>query len=247
MTDSFFQKKYGYEINGVWMPRVTAVTSLLSKAEGIPRLEEYAAWGTEVHEGVGKLLCGMEVNEEERIAPAMRAVRSWLAEREVRIEDPEEDIERRVWDGEKRYAGTLDLALRINGVKGVADIKTGRTFRKEYALQTAAYTAAYNKLRSEDPAETRWILWVDQYQACEGCGAEARARTSRPTVSGGHPSCNHQWSPFQGQVELQQLDDLSHDLEAFLATKEVWEWYHRENLRNIPDYPLRIIQQTLIA
>jgi hypothetical protein len=53
--------------------------------------------------------------------------------------------ELKIYSRKYGYAGTLDILAEVNGVLTLLDIKTSNTYRKEYALQTAAYTLAYNE------------------------------------------------------------------------------------------------------
>ncbi|MDP2641019.1 MAG: hypothetical protein Q8P39_00545 [Candidatus Yanofskybacteria bacterium] len=245
MTVDFFQKRYGYEVEGVWMPRVTAITSLFSHMNQIPGISAYAEWGNEVHEGIAGILKGESMDPQSRIAPSLRAFSLWM--HSISFETRKEDIERRVSDKHHRYAGTIDLFCSIDGKQGILDIKTGTEIRKEFFLQTAAYLNAYNQeMSGAQPAETRWILRVDQYKECLGCEAKLRSRARKPSIAGGNPFCNHQWGEAQGSTELKELEGYEHDLEAFFAAKEVWEWQHRDILRRVPGYPARMFQKMLI-
>lgn len=64
------------------------------------------------------------------------------------------------------YAGTLDAVIRLGGVTGIVDIKTGRTVRPTWALQQAAYAHGETILLRDGrelpftPLTTGWVLWV---------------------------------------------------------------------------------------
>ncbi|MBI1984897.1 MAG: hypothetical protein HYS60_02175 [Candidatus Wildermuthbacteria bacterium] len=246
MTVDFFKHRYGYEIEGAWMPRVTAVTSLLSKANMFAS-QASADWGTLVHETIGSLLRGDSIQIDSRIAPSLRAFEEWKGTHGFELKDPQESIEKRVFDFEHAYAGTVDLIANVQGSRGLIDLKTSTAIRDEHSLQTAAYFSAYNQNAKESLRCTmRGIVRIDQYQACLGCFAKQRQKGRKETVSGGNPACNHQWSQAKGEIEFRELPDHQEDFEAFLAAKEVWEWYYRDMLKRIANYPKKVTQKILL-
>ncbi|MDZ4231698.1 MAG: hypothetical protein U1C72_00405, partial [Candidatus Pacearchaeota archaeon] len=103
MTTEFFKKKYGYETEGMWMPRVTAITALVSKPFFAGALG-FADWGNLVHSSVEKILKGEPGVAEERIAPSLYAFEKWRKAQEVTIHNPTADIEAKVYDFENGYA-----------------------------------------------------------------------------------------------------------------------------------------------
>ncbi len=252
MTVDFFKQKYGYEIDGLWMPRVTAVTSLISRANFLAlswaeRFRASADWGTLVHSTIEALLKGEKTSVDPRVAPSIEVFLRWKEANSLEIKNPHIHIEKRVFDKEQCYAGTIDLVARVRGRLGIIDIKTGSSIREEYFLQTAAYFAAYNKNEGEaEHCQTRWILRIDQYEQCRGCFAKRRVKDQKERITGGNPFCNHQWSAIKGEIEFKELPNHEHDIEAFLSAKEVWEWYHRDWLKRIANYPKRIFQKVLL-
>lgn len=254
MTVDFFKQKYGYEIDGMWMPRVTAVTALVSKTNffvgrvNSASWQAGADWGTLIHSTIEQLLKGKEVEISSRIAPSIGVFRSWQKTNGLEIENPEKSIERRVFEKEHWYAGTIDLVARIGGKLGVIDFKTSVGIRDEYSLQTAAYLYAYNSSGEESGAcQTRWILRIDQYAKCKGCYAKKREKQGgKETIAEGNPSCNHQWEEVKGEIEFKELTEHQHDMSAFLAAKELWEWYHKDWLRKITNYPRKLSQKILL-
>lgn len=245
MTIEFFKYKYGYEIEGMWMPRVTAITSLVSKASMFaPRAS--ADWGTLVHETIGRSLKGDFQATDPRIGPTLRAFEQWKQEYHMEVRDLA-SIEKRVFDPEYFFAGTVDFIAHIQGDAGVIDLKTSSMIREEHLLQTAAYFAAYNKgVSSSTQCTKRGILRIDQFEECAGCFAKKRKKGARATVSEGNPLCNHQWNTIQGHIEFKELENQEEDFQAFLAAKEVWEWYYRSMLKRIANYPKRVTQKILL-
>ena len=246
MSIDYFKHKYGYETEGVWMPRVTAITALVSRPFFVGSFRS-ADWGTAVHSAIENVLKGNKDAREERIAPSLQAFEQWRKEWQVSIADPGADIECRVYDFENGYAGTIDMVAQVSGRRGIVDVKTGNGIREEHSLQTAAYLNAYNKGAIKKlQAGSRWILRIDQYEECRGCYARKSEKSGRERVQGGNDSCNHQWGPATGEAEFLELEGYEEDLEAFLAAKEVWEWYHRAFLRKVANYPQNITQKVLL-
>ena len=131
--------------------------------------------------------------------------------------------------------------------RGIVDLKTGNGIRDEYSLQTAAYLNAYNKgVAKKLQASTRWILRIDQYEECKGCFAKKKEKDGKVRISEGKEWCNHQWSLPTGEAEFLELKGYEEDLQAFLAAKEVWEWYHRSFLKKVANYPKNSVQKVLI-
>ena len=246
MSIDYFKHKYGYEIEDIWMPRVTAITSLISRPffNGSYRSAE---WGNRVHSAVEKILKQEEYEVEKKIEPTLRVFAQWQKEYTVRIINPKEDIECKVYDFENGYAGTIDMVAEVRGRRGIVDLKTGNAIRDEHSLQTAAYLNAYNKgVKKKLQAKTRWILRIDQYEECKGCLAKKKEKSGKERISGGNEWCNHQWSLAKGEAEFIELERNEEDFQAFLAAKEVWEWYHRAFLRKVANYPKNVVQKVLI-
>ncbi|HEY4476307.1 MAG: hypothetical protein A3J30_00265 [Candidatus Wildermuthbacteria bacterium RIFCSPLOWO2_02_FULL_47_9c] len=245
MRIDLFKQKFGYEIEDMWLPRVTAITSIISKfpfaLKNRRGFREHLEWGTEVHEFIGAMLQNPGLNNEKqdpRLIPIAESVASWQREYGVKLEDPKHDVERRVHNRELAYAGTIDLVAHVGDRKGLIEIKTGKQLVEEYFLQTAAYfNALVNSGASGHEYEARWILRIDQYEECEGCQARRKRRGYSSFVNGGVEQCNHQWSLPKADLEFLELPEYEQDLRAFFAAKELWEWNNRVHLRKIVNYP----------
>ncbi|MDD5621191.1 MAG: hypothetical protein PHS27_01230 [Candidatus Pacebacteria bacterium] len=250
----WFKSKYGHEVGGFWVPRVTAITDIINK----PALLKYYAqqesfeaaqallrnsanWGTKTHAAVEQLLKGEGIEPDAQIAPSIQAFHDWFSQYNVSILDPDQDIERMIFDPENYYSGRMDALVEINGELGILDIKTGTGIWEEYYLQTAAYLNAYNKTApSQRIANKRWILRIEQYQECVSCGAKKRGKSGTDVIKGGNPYCTHQFSPEKGIFEFKDLEDNENDIKAFLNAQELWEWYNQDNLRKIKNYPKKL-------
>jgi hypothetical protein len=251
MNVDYFKKKYGHEIGGIWVPRVTAITDIIAKPALLRyyaaqesfeaaqvQLRNSANWGTLTHSTIEQIFKGYKVEIDPKIAPSIEAFFEWKNQHQIRILDPEKDIERTVFDPENFYAGKLDALIEIDGELGILDVKTGTGIWEEYFLQTAAYLNAYNKMvNDKEKAGKRWILRIDQYQECVFCGAKQRIKSGKAIIKGGNPYCNHKFTPPKGIVEFKELPNFEHDIKAFLSAKELWEWYNREFLKQIKNYP----------
>lgn len=258
-----FKKSCGYEIGGVWYPRVTRIVDMKAKPAllkfyakmGYDRAQliskQSAREGTMVHTAVESLLLGKSPVISGKMAPSIEAFLEFISKKKIKVLD-ENHIERLVHHNEHRYAGTLDVLAQIGGKFGILDIKTSEGIYRDYNLQTAAYMGA---LVDEFPdLKTRWILRIDQSQQCLRCGASLRTKGGRkkmrPANSNGHLFSNgfhahygvsrmcdeskHDWGPDKGVVELKEItDDWRDDFEAFLAAKTLWMWENKEWLKAI--------------
>ena len=251
-----FKSTNGYEINGVWYPRVTKILDIKSK----PALEGFfkemgsyssaeevknksAAEGSLVHETIQKLATGQEVFIPEEIRPAVEAFQAYNAAGKIIFHT--EFIEKQIWSLRHRYAGTVDALVTVDGKFGVLDIKTSTGFYPEYNLQTAAYVSALQEfqikklLNLSQEIETRWILRVDQGKSCQKCGATLREKGGRSKIrngrngTGGCPEGTHSWGEAVGKIELREFPYLYKDIKAFVAAKILWEWDNDYWLRQI--------------
>jgi hypothetical protein len=240
-----FLARAGYLIDGRWYPRVTAIVSIKSK----PALLRYyggmrsykaaddakeasAREGTLVHEAVAAIASGKhDITIDPLVQPSVDAFWAFLRNADV---EPLL-IEQRVVSALHRYAGTVDMVARINGVVGVLDIKTGRRIYRDYGLQTAAYMHAVSESHADIVPVTSWVLRLDQHRLCELCGVTLRTKGGTFRVSAGGKGCTHRWGPMQGQFEFMEIPDTSGNMAAFLASKTLWEWEHKDLLTAVPD------------
>lgn len=240
----YFKAKNGYEIEGLWYPRVTSICKVIAK----PGLERWLAkqgglaamsetrknitrFGSRVHDSIEKILMGEDPIIDESIKPSISAFLDWYQNRKVKALD----VERRIVSRKHIYAGNIDVLAEIEGKFGILDIKTSDKVWDDHFIQTAAYFQAYNEgnLRR---AETYWILIVDQYKECIYCGAKARDKGGEMEVKEGADFCQHQWKEFSGVCELNEVKDHDFYLEVFLTAKKLWELTNRDILKQIENY-----------
>lgn len=120
-------------------------------------LNETSAQGTRVHQAAELLLMGETVNSKELLTlkekKCIAAFIEWF-----RIWQPEETMSEQVVayilerEGQEniRYAGTLDILCKVQGVWCVIDIKTGRQVDLQHGLQIRSYGEAVNQSLVDD-------------------------------------------------------------------------------------------------
>lgn len=235
-----FRERAGYDIDGIWYPRVTAIVGIKAKPglyryyAGMPSWraadeakERSAEEGSRVHDAVEAILKGFKPVLDDVTTPVVEAFMAFMANAHVKPLL----IEHRLVSRQHGYAGTVDVVADINGTVGVLDIKTGKSMYRDYGIQTAAYAAALREDAGLPRPETSWVLRLDRCQTCRSCGATLRTKGGRIRINGrGSRSCAHAWEPVMGKFEFREFGDHARDLHAFLAAKSLWEWEHSEYL-----------------
>lgn len=242
-----FKDSHGYEIDGIWYPRVTKIVEIKAKPAlyrfyggmesfeaGEKVKEKSANEGTLIHESIEALLLGKEIDVSESIKPSVDAFMDFVSKKFIKVVP--EFVERRLFHPDHRYAGTLDAIAEIDGKVGVLDIKTSQEIYRDYNLQTSAYVAAME--REVPELETRWILRIDQAHPCRKCGSLLRTKGGKEKVrlnwrNGFSKSCVHEWNGMKGFVELKEFPFWQEDFNAFLGAKKLWEWENEDVLKQI--------------
>jgi hypothetical protein len=238
-----FKERAGYEIDGVWYPRVTKIVEIKAKPalyyfygelksfqEGEDIKKKSAAEGTLIHETIEEIMLGKSPAVDPTIKPAVDAFREFVEKKNIQVD--KDFVEKRLVNFDERYAGTLDAVALIDGKFGVLDIKTSLAIYRDYNLQTSAYVAALQKDLKN--LQTRWILRIDQNRKCLKCGANMREKGGRIKIkNNGYKSkaCDHQWSDVKGVIELQEFPYWQEDFKAFLGAKKLWEWENESWLK----------------
>jgi len=245
MSPKLFKQNNGYEIDGLWYPRVTSICSIIAK----PGLERWIAnqpsfaamerrrkkitdWGILVHNTIEDILLDKTPKINPIISPSIEAFFDWLNSNEIKVID----IERRVFSKEDVYAGTFDILAELNGNLGILDLKTSKDIWDDHFIQTAAYFNAYNK-ENKQKAKTHWILKINQYRKCEMCGAERRDKSGDINIRGGKRFCRHIFGKIKGYCELKKVNNHKPFIDVFLSAKKLWEFSNRDKLSRIENYP----------
>ena len=240
-----FKSACGYEIDGVWYPRVTSIVSIKAKPAlyryyaGLPSFaageaikNKSAEEGTLLHETVEAILMGKDSPIPDSVLPAVNSFLEFKSHNDIIAHQ----VESRIVSKKHNYAGTLDVLAELNGKLGVLDIKTSYAIYRDYNIQAAAYVEALQEQPSMPPL-ARWILRLDQYRPCiKGCGSRMREKGGSQKVrsANGRPStCEHVWGDLTGDLELRELQDIEKDTKAFLAAKDLWEWENEFWLKQI--------------
>lgn len=245
-----FKDANGYEIDGEWYPRVTKIVGIKSKpalyfyyaaaknySEAQRQTQASAAEGTLIHEIAEKILIGENPDVPESVKPAINAFKDFVDNNSVVVDAV--NVEKRVFNPEHRYAGTIDALALLDGKFGVLDIKTSQDFYRDYNLQTSAYMDALVRDPLLQGLNTRWILRIDQIKNCLKCSATLRPKGGRDKVrnskngSSACPDGEHEWSELQGVVAIKETPYWENDFEAFLAAKRLWEWENEYWLKRV--------------
>ena len=236
-----FKNTNGYEIDGIWYPRVTAIVGIKAK----PALYMYyaslpdfktgeaikaksAEEGTLIHETIEAILRKDPVVIPETIKPAIGAFMDFYSKNEIIAHK----IEERVVSKKHHFAGTMDVLAEVNGKLGVLDIKTSIAIYRDYSMQTSAYIEALRENPDALPAGrqaslTRWIFRVDQSKKCLKCPATLRDKGGREKIRNEKGKCEHEWGPLQGEYEIKEITTFDEDIKAFLACKDLWAWENK--------------------
>lgn len=227
-----FKNACGYEIEGIWYPRVTSIVSIKAKPAlykyyaGLPDFKtgeaikaKSAEEGTLIHETIEAILREQPVVIPEQIRPAITAFQEFYGSHNISVHK----IEERVVSKKHWYAGTMDVLAEVDGKLGVLDIKTSYSIFRDFNIQTSAYAEALKEIPTL-PNLTRWILRIDQCQKCFNCPATLRIKGGNIKIRGERASCQHSWSELKGEVEFKELSNFEQDIKAFLACKDLWGW-----------------------
>lgn len=117
------------------------LNKLVQGAKGAHRVKksDAADYGTMLHGLIEDVAHRRKVNPVNPILQkGVTDFKQWVVDNHVIFRG----CERKVVSRKKKFAGTLDLLLNINGKNAIADIKTSNGIYDEYFLQLAAYLYA---------------------------------------------------------------------------------------------------------
>jgi len=126
-----------------------------------------AGWGKEAHKWIENhikaqllLIDPPPMPEVAQVLSAVQAFLSWEAQHRVHYLASE----MKVYSLTHRYTGTFDILAEIDGEVGLPDLKTSNNYSDSFALQTAAYLAAYNEEHNTKYRD-RWVLMLHKETA----------------------------------------------------------------------------------
>lgn len=150
-----------YFVNGEWYPGVTGIldeaapmpfglklwlqTNTKEEADAIK--DTTAALGSKLHDAYEKLLNGVEIDmlhdfPTTKEKKHLVSFYDWYNA----FKPTEMQTEHTIASLTYKYAGTLDLACKIDGKLTIVDFKTGNAIHWSHGLQLAAYKHAYEEM-----------------------------------------------------------------------------------------------------
>lgn len=156
---SFDEPTHTYRFNGLIIPSVTQVLSMIGGYEGIPKaiLDRAADRGTAIHHATELADFGTLdwTTVHEEVEPYLLGWQQFLADKNPELLQ----IETRVYHPTYRFAGTIDRELILDGARGVLDLKSSIMMMPSVGPQLAAYKEAMNHGRPKgEQVKKRWGL-----------------------------------------------------------------------------------------
>ena len=141
MTLTFDEAKHEYRLSGQVIPSVTQVISD-TVGHGWDAGQWYMDRGKQVHAAAALIAQGKSFKCDPRIDGYVEAIRKLFREHEIEVLGVEEKMCSKLY----RYAGTLDLRCKFDGVRVIADYKNSLD-EERCKLQLGGYCA----LRKSNP------------------------------------------------------------------------------------------------
>lgn len=147
-------------------------------------LQETSKQGTRVHQACELLMLGeivktdeLKTEKEKRcVASFIEWFRAWNPQ-EVQTEQVVCYIKKRPEQVDVKYAGTLDILCKLNGIWTVIDIKTGRQNEMSHGLQIRSYGEAVNQ-SLVDPLTNEPIVVEKYFALYLGTSHRTNAKTT---------------------------------------------------------------------
>ncbi len=141
---SFDEEKHIYTLDGSIIPSVTTVMKPLSNSlyGGIDEsvMKKAAERGTIVHNAIENYIKFGVTDCLHEFIPYFNAFLRWCRDYEVEFIESEQ----KTYHKFMRYAGTVDLVCKINGMRVLVDYKTSAAINRMLTgVQTEAYARAY--------------------------------------------------------------------------------------------------------
>ena len=167
MSDLYFDEElHRYYLNGEELPSVTRILKPLNDFYGIPPevLQHAADRGTAIHKAIELYVQGTLDEDSlcDEIKPYFAGFKKFVAEKQPKFVMSEQ----RVYHPDMRYAGCLDLALKMPSLY-VIDVKNTAAISPSWAIQLLAYQEAaiacpdtWTTSTEELGCANRAVLWL---------------------------------------------------------------------------------------
>jgi len=157
---TFTPENHQYRVDGVIVPSVTQVLSILNDYSQVDEKTLLASmdFGKKVHRAI-ELLNNDDLDEEsldDAIKPYLEHWEKFCTD--FKMTEP--TSEHRMYHPTLNYAGTIDIYCFLDGVLSIIDIKTGAV-SKSAAPQVAAYKAMYEAFIGHKVEQT-FILQLNE-------------------------------------------------------------------------------------
>ena len=158
----FDEAKHIYKLNGSIIPSVTTVMKPLSNTlyKGIDEtvLNRAAERGTIVHNAIENYIKFGVTDCPQEFVPYFSAFLRWCRDYKVEFLESEQ----KTYHKFMRYAGTIDLICKVNGMRVLVDYKTSAAVNRMLTgVQTEAYAKAYETHGGR--VDEKAILHLDKF------------------------------------------------------------------------------------
>jgi hypothetical protein len=139
-----------------------------------------AGEGTQTHNAIERFINGEEIGWIDEFGNARYSLEVWkmilkFADFWNTYKPELVAAEYHVFSDVSKYAGTVDLVVRINKKLWLIDTKTSNSLHTAHNLQLAAYAMAWNETHTE-PIEETGILWLKASTRGEGKGENIQGK-----------------------------------------------------------------------
>ncbi|HOH62093.1 MAG TPA: hypothetical protein PK698_06455 [Bacilli bacterium] len=150
-----------------------------------------------------------EMPDDAKVLQGVVSFLDWTHDHKVEFLDSEKVVYSKFFD----YVGTLDLIVKIDGKKYLADIKTGNALYPEVRLQTSAYLKAYEE-ESGEKLDGRIAIRIsketeEEYKA----RMEKKGKTDYP-----------EYKIFEAVMLDEDENLLEQDFSGFINCLDLYRW-----------------------
>ena len=225
---TFLDKRYYKRAENLYYPSVTTVLQYMPKNKFFENwlkdvghnaeliLQKAGKEGTQVHEAIESLLKGEEVEWIDNYGNAKYSLEVWGMI--IKFYDfwntykPDLILsEALVYSDEYKFAGTVDLVVKLDGEVWLLDIKTSNSLQRAYDLQLAAYAKGLKESKQIE-VERTGIIWLK---------ALTRSSSNKKGV-------------YQGKGwQIKAVDEIEKNFKLF---QNIYELFSLDNSDSEPSY-----------